>query len=306
MINNSYETSSSSSSSVSGSPISSFHYASNSEPSLDKYDFQQSNTSEHFSNYYYSMPISNQINYASLMPTTKHTMGANANDSYSPLDLTRSSYTNEGLGYNRGYYYPMQNQAAHINTPLNYQLQPFQYNESLNQAMSQYSTFKTAENNVENSAHNSPLSKSSPECSTSESDTSTDRANTPNLPPLQASKQAVGKTGSVVNRRRNRTQFSNSQIESLEAIFEKTHYPEVHLVDRLSEKLHLSIERICIWFQNRRAKHKKTKKNIPSNDTSNLKSNTFRAENVQRQISELVKPTDHFSKNGVSATVPIL
>ena len=76
----------------------------------------------------------------------------------------------------------------------------------------------------------------------------------------QSPQQIPVKTGSVVNRRRNRTQFSLSQIQSLESVFEKTHYPEVQLVDRLSEKLNLSIERISIWFQNRRAKDKKSKK----------------------------------------------
>jgi hypothetical protein len=43
-------------------------------------------------------------------------------------------------------------------------------------------------------------------------------------------------------------------------VFLKTHYPEVHLVDKLSERLVLSIERISVWFQNRRAKFKKAKK----------------------------------------------
>ena len=46
----------------------------------------------------------------------------------------------------------------------------------------------------------------------------------------------------------------------MEAIFNKSHYPEVHVVDKLSDKLGLSIERISVWFQNRRAKFKKIKK----------------------------------------------
>ena len=61
-------------------------------------------------------------------------------------------------------------------------------------------------------------------------------------------------------KRRSRTQYTKQQIDCLEAIFLKSHYPEVHVVDKLSDKLNLSIERISVWFQNRRAKYKKTKK----------------------------------------------
>lgn len=61
-------------------------------------------------------------------------------------------------------------------------------------------------------------------------------------------------------KRRSRTQYTKQQIDCLEAIFLKSHYPEVHVVDKLSDKLNLSIERISVWFQNRRAKFKKTKK----------------------------------------------
>lgn len=44
----------------------------------------------------------------------------------------------------------------------------------------------------------------------------------------------------------------------------------MHVVDRLSDKLGLSIERISVWFQNRRAKFKKTKK--PSSSVSSADS----------------------------------
>ena len=93
------------------------------------------------------------------------------------------------------------------------------------------------------------------------------------------------------SKRRSRTQFSKQQVnffnfnfkfkykiikiifnlkkvDCLEAIFQKSHYPEVHVVDRISEKLGLSIERISVWFQNRRAKFKKTKKPTSSTDSS--------------------------------------
>lgn len=63
----------------------------------------------------------------------------------------------------------------------------------------------------------------------------------------------------------------------MEAIFQKSHYPEVHVVDKLSDKLGLSIERISVWFQNRRAKYKKTKRPSGSTyvDTSALHANNL-------------------------------
>ena len=46
----------------------------------------------------------------------------------------------------------------------------------------------------------------------------------------------------------------------MEATFQKTHYPDVAVVDRLSQVLNLGTERISIWFQNRRARYKKDRK----------------------------------------------
>ena len=67
------------------------------------------------------------------------------------------------------------------------------------------------------------------------------------------------KNGRLV-RRRNRVQFTQMQLDAMEAVFEKSHYPEVHVIDRLSDRLGVSIERLSIWFQNRRAKFKKSKR----------------------------------------------
>jgi hypothetical protein len=49
-------------------------------------------------------------------------------------------------------------------------------------------------------------------------------------------------------------------LDVLESTFQKTHYPEIRMVDDLSSMLNLSTERISIWFQNRRARFKKTRK----------------------------------------------
>jgi hypothetical protein len=61
-------------------------------------------------------------------------------------------------------------------------------------------------------------------------------------------------------KRRSRTTYTKNQLDTLEATFQRTHYPEIRVVDDLSTMLNLSIERISIWFQNRRARFKKARK----------------------------------------------
>ncbi|XP_078518506.1 homeobox expressed in ES cells 1 [Lissotriton helveticus] len=58
--------------------------------------------------------------------------------------------------------------------------------------------------------------------------------------------------------RRPRTAFSRSQIETLENIFRLNSYPGIDIREELAEKLDLDEDRIQIWFQNRRAKLKRS------------------------------------------------
>lgn len=79
------------------------------------------------------------------------------------------------------------------------------------------------------------------------------------------SKSKSRAAGTSRYQKRQRTKFDQRQLDILEAAFERTHYPDINVVDKLSELLGLTVERISVWFQNRRARYKKTAKLNPEN-----------------------------------------
>ncbi|XP_014673853.1 PREDICTED: homeobox expressed in ES cells 1-A-like [Priapulus caudatus] len=59
---------------------------------------------------------------------------------------------------------------------------------------------------------------------------------------------------------RSRTSFSAPQVEALEKVFEMTQYPDIAVIEGLSDKMQLPRYKIEVWFQNRRAKFKRQNK----------------------------------------------
>ncbi len=60
--------------------------------------------------------------------------------------------------------------------------------------------------------------------------------------------------------RRQRAVYSDTQLFLLEQHFQKSQYPSAHTREELAQALSVGVERVEVWFKNRRAKERRLRR----------------------------------------------
>ncbi|KAK3102448.1 hypothetical protein FSP39_011429 [Pinctada imbricata] len=91
-------------------------------------------------------------------------------------------------------------------------------------------------------------------------------------------------------RNKNRIKYTTQQLELLDSVFATQQYPDSATLDDLSDKLNVTIDKVSIWFQNRRSKFKRQSRD---NHVAWMRRQFYGTEHAQNSTSCSVSGKPH-------------